>query len=185
MSVISKKKHCPSCFVQIIRDLSRSWTVSGGVIRSPYKSVKLGLWWQHCHCLVWDWLLEEDHLVRILKTYWHCHHQIHWWTVPVPVTVYCVQLWRVSTLRTLEERAAGQDQIEILVRGDTYTVTRPHSINITRYTRYDHMTDSGWSEENSYAGHLSCWCETCTSWSSYYVCINIAWSPGTQQLPCL
>ena len=78
------------------------------------------------------------------------------------ITVYCVQLWRVCTLRRLEERAAGQDQIGILMRGDTYTVTRPHSINITRYTRYDHMTDSGWSEENSYAGHLSCWCETCT-----------------------
>ena len=54
-----------------------------------------------------------------------------------------VQLWRVCTLRRLEESAAGQDQIGILVRGDTL---RPHSINITRYTRYDHMTDWQWME---------------------------------------
>ena len=31
-------------------------------------------------------------------------------------------------------------------RGETLTVTRPHSINITRYTRYDHMTDWQWME---------------------------------------
>ena len=61
--------------------------------------------------------------------------------MPETVAVYNSVLYPVITLWRLEESAAGQDQSGILVRGDTYTVTRPHSINITRYTRYDHMTD--------------------------------------------
>ena len=144
MSVISTKKHCPSCFVQIIRDLSRFWTVSGGVIRSPYKSVKLGLWWQHCHCLV-----------RILKTYWHCHHHIHWWTVPVPetVAVYNSVLCPVMTCVHIAETGgetswSGSDQNTGKGRHLQWPGHTPSSLPGTPDTNI-WLTDSGWSDKAS------------------------------------
>ena len=47
-----------------------------------------------------------------------CHHQVHWWIMWIfmvtrqwqCVIVSSAQLWRVCTLRRLEESAAGQDQ---------------------------------------------------------------------------
>ena len=47
-----------------------------------------------------------------------CHHQVHWWIMWIfmvtrqwqCIIVSSVQLWRVCTLRRLEESAAGQDQ---------------------------------------------------------------------------
>ena len=64
--------------------------------------------------------------------------------VPETVAVYNSVLYPVMTCEHLVEtghwRRVQLVRIRILVRGDTSTVTRPHSINITRYTRYDHMT---------------------------------------------
>ena len=89
-------------------------SVSRVVIRSFYKSND-----------DWDWLQKEDHLVRILKMLLTLSPpgtrlDIHG-DETVAVGGVHVQLSCVCILRRLEERAAGQDQIRMLARGDTYT----------------------------------------------------------------
>ena len=60
------------------------------------------------------------------------------------ITVYCVQLWRVCTLRRLEE-SADEDQIGILARGDTNSdqATLHQHYQVQQIRSYDWMTVDG------------------------------------------
>ena len=82
-----------------------------------------------------------------------CHHQVHWWIMWIfmvtrqwqCIIVSSVQLWRVCTTAHCGDwRRVPLVRIRILVRGDTISdqATLHH-----HYARYDHMTDSGWSED--------------------------------------